>query len=120
MTITSNEVKDSGGLIIDSKEPKSTTKRRFVVSSDTAGELDTDYQAIRFTRVRMGDPHPDYPTLVAVRVESKRDVDNPLVWRVVFEYETQQLLGEPSTEVEQFSQKWNLAIDAKFRDVYRT
>ncbi len=120
MTITSNEFKDTGGLVIDSKEPKSSTKRRFVVKSDTAGELDTDFQAIRFTRVRMGDPHPDYPTLVAVRVESKRDVDDPLVWRVVFEYETQQLLGEPSTDVEQFSQKWNLAIDAKFRDVYRT
>jgi hypothetical protein len=120
MTITSNEVKDSGGLIIDSKEPKSATKRRFVVSSDTAGELDTDLQAINFTGVSMGDAHPDYPTLVAVRVESKRDVDNPLVWRVVFEYETQNLLVEPTTDIERFSQKWNLAIDAKFRDVYRT
>ena len=120
MTITSNEVKDTGGLIIDSIEPKTKTKRRFVVASDTSGELDTDYQAIRFTNIRMGDPHPDYPTLVAVRVESKRDIDNPLVWRVTFDYETQQLLGDPSTDVERFSQKWNLAIDAKFRDVYRT
>ena len=121
MTITSNEVKDTGGLIIDSVEPKSSTKRRFVVSSDIAGELNTDLQAVKFTGINLGDPHPDYPTLVAVRVESKRDVDNPLVWRVVFEYETQQSLDGPDLGGESgFSQRWNLAIDAKFRDVYRT
>jgi hypothetical protein len=119
MTITSNEVKDTGGLIIDAKESKSTTKRRFVVASDTAGELDTDFQAFRSTGVSLGDPHPDYPTLNAVRVESKRDIDNPLVWRVTFEYESREAVGVISTFPTQFSQKWNMATETVFKDVFR-
>jgi hypothetical protein len=119
MTITSNEVKDTGGLIIDAKESKSTTKRRFVVASDTAGELDTDFQASRSTGVSLGDSHPDYPTLNAVRVESKRDIDNPLVWRVTFDYESREALGVISTLPTQFSQKWNMATETVFKDVFR-
>jgi hypothetical protein len=119
MTITSNEVKDTGGLIIDAKESKSTTKRRFVVASDTAGELDTDFQAFKSTGVSLGDPHPDYPTLNAVRVESKRDIDNPLVWRVTFEYESREAIGVINTLPTQFSQKWNMATETVFKDVFR-
>ena len=119
MTVTSTELGDTGGLLFDAAGPTTTTQRRFVVKADSADDhLTTDLQAIQATGVGIGSFHPDYPTLVCVKIQGKRDPDNTLVWRVTADYSTDSLVG-PDIGDEGFKQTWNLAVQAKFKDAYR-
>ena len=120
MSITTEELKDTGGYVIDAKGPTTTTKRRFVVRADSSEDLlTTDLQAINSSGVIIGQVHPDYRRLVCTRLEAKRDPDNPLVWRVQASYETDTLTGPDSGPGKTNSQTWNLSVQAKFADRFR-
>jgi len=120
MTVTSKELGDTGGLLFDAAGPTTTTQRRFVVKADAASDnLKTDLQAIQTTGVAIGSLHPDYPTLVCVKIQGKRDADNPLVWRVTADYSTDSLVGPDIGPAPSFKQTWNLSVQAKFKDAFR-
>lgn len=112
---------DTGGLQFDAAGPTTTTQRRFVVSADSADDLlTTDLAAIQATGVGIGSLHPDYLTLVCVKIQGKRDTDNKLVWRVTADYSTDSLIGpDIGPGPSGFKQTWNLAVQAKFKDAYR-
>ena len=120
MTVTSTELGDTGGLQFDAAGPTTTTQRRFVVKADSADDkLETDLMAIQATGVGIGSFHPDYPTLVCVKIRGKRDADNTLVWRVTADYSSDSLIGPDIGPGPGFRQTWNLAVQAKFKDAYR-
>ena len=120
MTVTSTELGDTGGLQFDAAGPTTTTQRRFVVKADSADDkLETDLMAIQATGVGIGSFHPDYPTLVCVKIRGKRDADNTLVWRVTADYSSDSLIGPDVGPGPGFKQTWNLAVQAKFKDAFR-
>tara|TARA_Y100000114_G_scaffold77560_1_gene71327 strand:- start:9462 stop:10352 length:891 start_codon:yes stop_codon:yes gene_type:complete len=120
MTVTSTELGDTGGLQFDAAGPTTTTQRRFVVKADSAEDkLETDLMAIQATGVGIGSFHPDYPTLVCVKIRGKRDADNTLVWRVTADYSSDSLIGPDIGPGPGFKQTWNLAVQAKFKDAFR-
>jgi hypothetical protein len=120
MTVTRTELGDTGGLQFDAAGPTTTTQRRFVVKADSADDkLETDLMAIQATGVGIGSFHPDYPTLVCVKIRGKRDADNTLVWRVTADYSSDSLIGPDIGPGPGFKQTWNLAVQAKFKDAFR-